>query len=206
MYPITKNYRELTTEEQKQQFYADMTVHQDKLPLIRFKDNSIVKTFTDLIIAFFYTRLPTFDVKENDYLPIVLKVPEDSNLVNGRNCQCNSMRRRSLIDFYLIQKYYLANPMNMERCANIYFNKLDRGLEDFIPRMMVMYKQYPQSYSSFKTEESTKQYHLNNYTLYYCTGVKRNVFNLSRNPADNFKLLKKNLWCYKFKIKSNEKV
>ena len=202
MYPITQRFETLTTEQQKQQFYKDMTVHQDKLPLIRFADNKIITNLLDLVTAFFYTKLVTFNVKDNDKRSDVIPT-RNYTFVKDVNCQCSSGRRRSLLDFYLIQKYYLANPMNMERCANIYFNKLERGWKSVNKAYKDMFDKYPGSYRQYATEELRRKEFDRGFTNYYCTGVQRNVFWL--NGHDPIQL-KKNLFPYRFKMKSNEEV
>ena len=201
MYEITTNYRNLKTKEQKEQFYKDMTVHQDKLPLIRFSDNTIVKSFYDLINNFFYQRLTTFNISSNDN--------RSKKISSMAPYQCSSTRRRSLLDFYLIQKYYLENPMSMERCANIYINKLERGLDKYFNNYKETYRRSPINYPGFKTDELINEYILNNNILYYCTTVHRNVFIVSAHSylTIDFNKLKKNLQPYnRFKIKSNETI
>lgn len=119
---------------------------------IKFSDDIKVLDFKDLIIKFFYNKTITFD-KEGEV-------------------QCISGKRRSIIDFYLIQKYYLEQPLSLKECREIYFD-LDRGIKKvtayFTPS-------FPTKLKKESIKERIDLYYNNNLKNYYCTNVSRNVF------------------------------
>lgn len=115
----------------------------DKERLIRFATNIKVYNLVELIWAFFYKRLPTYFADSVNTL------------------QTSSGRNRSLIDFYLLQKYYLKHPLSFIQCHKIYFN-LPREF-----RFILM---------DNKLNPVTKANYKNAKNFYYCGTVSRNVF------------------------------
>lgn len=142
MYEIDTNFKKLNEEETKQAI-IDIEEILNTKSLIKFKDDIEVKSFLDLLDKFFYQKIGT-------------------NEIRGTH-QCYSDRRRSLIDFYLIQKYYLKRPMNFAKCYDIYFNKLNRNTDK--------YKKILELFNNVYSDPNILQY-----KMYYCSTVRRNVF------------------------------
>lgn len=103
----------------------------DKEKLICFYKNIKIYNLLELIYQFFVNKNPTYFINNK------LQTPKG--------------RSRSLIDFYLIQKYYLKNPLTLIDCKYIYFK---------LPRVLFM----------------TKNNGFNSITNYFCNTVRRNVF------------------------------
>lgn len=139
---------------------------QDKLDterLLKFSDDKTPINLLQLIWYFFFKRFPTW------YSEDVAK------LYSQLGYQTSSNRARSLVDFYLIQKYYLKIPLTFKQCADTYF--------DAIPRMRWLssgdrYSDKAILIKQVKSQPIGKQ----NYRIYttsYCSTVQRNVFNAS---------------------------
>lgn len=149
--------------EELENYYKDLTEILDKQGNIRFQGNTVVKSFKDLIIKFFYEKYET-------------------RFLDGQ-LHCYDSKRRSFIDFYLLQKHYLQEPISFKDCVVIYFELI----------------RCPESY--IKQNPTMKKYWADYYDYYYCTGVRRNVFVLATTPTkEEFEFLDK----YNFKIKENE--
>jgi len=112
---------------------------------IRFRKDQSPRSFKDLLYKFFYEKIPTYE---------------------GRSKQCDQGRRRSLIDFFMLQKHYLVKPLSIEECYDIYFNRLNRSVDDYAKRLKTM------AYGDIYIQNSI----MRELTHYYCPTVKRNVF------------------------------
>lgn len=135
MYDLTQKIsgKLLENKSEINQLYLDWTKILSKAELLKFAPSYNPRNIIELIDYFFYHQNTTY------------LYDGSSNL---EKLQCYSGRRRSLIDFYLIQQYYLEEPLTLEQCSDIYFNKLFRGLINIH----------------------------DNYTYFYCSTVKANVF------------------------------
>lgn len=119
----------------------------DKEPKIIFDaygDRNITDLKT-LVVGLFYKSLTTI-------------------YAHNKLTHCEGDRRRSLIDFYILQKHYLAEPLNIHECADIYFNVLFRGDDK-------RYERYPDMGYTAQMIDNAK---ITN-KFYYCSTVRRNV-------------------------------
>lgn len=173
-YTITQNLKNLEGDDLKECLSNFEELLSEHTP-IRFALNIKIESFIDLINIFFYQKKITYGLSNKQ--------------------QCSGERRRSLIDFYLLQQYYLEESLTIEECYDIYIN-LDRGETELARRI----KEHPSWYEpNLHTEEERDKYILNNYIKYYCTSVKRNVFHFYSVPT--LTQLKESLKDHDYKIK-----
>jgi len=124
---------------------------------IKFSRNIKALSLVDMLNKFFYEKRATL------------------HTVNGSN-QCFAGRARSAIDFYLLQKYYLEEPMSMVECWNIYL-RLPRDKEGYIESYMKNpYFMRDEKDQDKKLAAASLNFH-SQVAMYYCSTVKRQVFN-----------------------------
>lgn len=132
------------SKEDKIAFLSNLLQNRHGIKFSNYKPTS----FADLVQKFFYDRLATSGVR------------------GGRGCSAS--RARSLIDFYLIQKYYLEEPLTFEECYDIYFEKLCRFFKSWV---IATKKTLRYSDEIINNLIDSSKY-------YYCSTVRRNVFSI----------------------------
>lgn len=120
-------------------------INQERKILFSATDAKRVKDLKTLVVGLFYGFWATI-------------------YADNKTSHCSGNRRRSLIDFYMLQKEYLVNPLDIHECADIYFNKLFR----FEPTRFASH--FGSRYNATQLESAK-----DSYVFYYCSTVKRNV-------------------------------
>lgn len=163
MYELNTNLRLFLNKPDEKENISKCLKNWTKLlnnKYIKFKDLNSEKPLTlkEIIYKFFFLKEPTY-------------------YINNRT-QCSVNRRRSLIDFYMLQNTYLVKPLTMEECYDIYFNKLDRNLDQYQKELIEanMFRK--------KDSEGITHYVHVNFQYYYCPTVNRNVFRRSDSYND----------------------
>lgn len=129
---------------------------------INFLYGTKVIDFKDLCWKFFVNKLPTY---------------------YGNVLQCSAGRLRSIIDFYMIQKYYFENYLSLLECVKVYF-ALDRAKK-------YSYESNREYFASIKQTISEEKLNVFYQSLVnnYCSTVHRNVYtasNINKISKDEF--------------------
>lgn len=153
---------------------------------IKFANEIEIKSLSDIIYYLFIARQATFYVKSG-------------------NLQCSTDRRRSIIDLYTLQKYYLETPLSFEQCVDIY---LKLFTSDVIINKGINFCKSHKAFSSWSDKKIKEKiiFEGTSQAKYYCTTVKRNVFHTLwyMTPAEeDITEIFKDVEC---KIKSHEEV
>lgn len=147
---ITLNFNPIRgNKEDKIAFLSNLLQNRYGIKFSNYKPTSL----DDIIDKFFYDKLATSGVR------------------GGRGC--SSGRSRSLIDFYLIQKYYLQEPLTFTECHDIYFEKLCRFTKIWAEEAKKTHR---------FTDQVITQY-IDSSKYYYCSTVRRNVFTVRQLVA-----------------------
>lgn len=142
-------------DKEKELIYTDWEKQLEN-KVIKFLKREEVSGLKELIYKFFYKMLPTYYANSKIH--------------------CLPRKRRSLIDFYIIQRYYLDNPLSMSECADIYFNKIGRQIPRYENEIRKANKNY--------TESMINNLIQMGYTYYYCPTVERQVFKTTNEYID----------------------